>query len=109
MRIACSLPENGSFQFDDKYFRKSNKLLEQGFDCGLLDYFDGQTQKYAFEALKLFVYGEHFVDEKSREKIVVGICYSGGDNSDEQLLDWAKMVNSKKVIDRLKKELKKRA
>lgn len=74
-----------------------------------MDYFDGQTQKYAFEALKLFVHGEHFVDEKSREKIVVGICYSGGDNSDEQLLDWAKMVNSKKVIDRLKKELKKRA
>jgi hypothetical protein len=102
-------PENGWFQVDDKYFRASNKLLEQGFDCGLLDYFDGKTQQYALDALKRFVESESFVDEKIRERIVVGICYTGGDNSDEQLLEWAKMVNPKKVVDRLKKELKKRA
>lgn len=102
-------PENGWLQADDKYFRASNKLFDQGFDCGLLDYFDGKTQEYAIEALKLFTSSNDFVDAKTRENIVVGICNTGGDNSDEQLLEWAKTLNSKKVLDRLKKELKKRA
>lgn len=101
--------EDCFLQVDEKYFKASNKLLEQGFDCGLLDYFDGKTQEYAIEALNLFTSSGRFVDESDREKIVVGICYIGGDNSDKQLLDWAKKLNSKKVVDRLKKELKKRS
>ncbi|HEY1067530.1 MAG TPA: hypothetical protein VGE52_15515, partial [Pirellulales bacterium] len=43
-----------------------------------------------------------------REKIVLGVCYTGGDNSEKEFLAWASQVNSPAVVKRLKAELKQR-
>jgi hypothetical protein len=58
------------------------------------------------EVLKELDADQVFGVGKEREKIVIGVCYVGGDNSEEEFLKWAKSVNPPSIIERLRTELR---
>ena len=100
-------PENGWYQSDDKHFRSTNKLLELAEECGLYPEYDGTLEKIALSAIQRMMSDGVFGLPSEREKVVLGICHTGGDNSEEDFLRWASAVNSPAVIQRLEAELKK--
>ena len=102
-------PENGWYQSADKQFRGTNKLLETAERAELYPEYDGTLVKIALAALRRMITDGVFGSGGDLEKTVVGVCHTGGDNSEEDFIKWASMVNAPSVIRRLKAELKKRA
>ena len=98
-------PENGWYQSDDKAFRTTNAELSIAQKSKLYDYFDRTLTALCLKTLKSLDENGLFGTGVSRAKMVIGICYVGGDNSDEEFLGWAKQVNPKSVYTRLSKEL----
>jgi hypothetical protein len=102
-------PENGWYQSDDKHFRNTNQLLELAEESELYPEYNGTLEKIALSAIQRMVTDGVFGSPGEREKMVVGICHTGGDNSEEDFLQWASVVNAPAVIQRLEAELKKGA
>lgn len=101
--------EDGCYQSADKHFRNTNKLLDTAEETELYPEYDGTLEKLALSVLGRMDSEGLFGSKDARQKIVIGICYTGGDNSEEDFIKWASAVNPPAVIKRLKTELKKRA
>jgi hypothetical protein len=67
--------------------------------------YDGTLNGICIEVLKRMDAEGAFGTGPERERVVLGICYIGGDNSQEEFLGWAKQVNPSSVYKRLRKEL----
>ncbi len=102
-------PEDGWYQSEDKHFRNTNKLLDLAEDIELYPEYDGTLEKVALSVIKRMDSEGLFGAADLRKKILVGICHTGGDNSEQDFIKWAASVNPPAVIKRLKTQLKKRA
>jgi hypothetical protein len=99
-------PEDGWYQQPDSAFKATNELLGRAQRQNLYDMYDGSLNEMCLQVLRDMDKAGHFGKGRDRERIVLGICYIGGDNSDEEFLGWAKQVNSTSVMKRLRQELK---
>ena len=101
-------PEEGWYQSEDKHFRNANKLLDIAEEIELYPEYDGTLEKIALSVMKRMDTDGIFGAQKAREKILLGVCHTGGDNSEQDFIRWASAVNPPAVIKRLKAQLKKR-
>ncbi len=99
-------PEAGWYQDLDSVFDAANDLLSRANAQDLYQMFDGSLNEMCLQVLREMDQAGHFGKGKERDRVVLGICYIGGDNSDEEFLTWAKKVNPPSVIKRLRQELK---
>ena len=102
-------PEDGWYQSEDKQFRNANKLLEIAEETELYAEYDGTLEKIALSVIERMDTEGLFGPPEAREKIVLGICHTGGDNSEQDFIKWATSVNPPAIIKRLKTQLKNRA
>jgi hypothetical protein len=99
-------PEDGWYQQPDSAFDAVNELLSRAEAEGLYETYDGSLNELCLKVLQEMDQAGLFGVGQERERVVLGICYIGGDNSDEEFLGWAKQVNSPGVMQRLQQELK---
>jgi hypothetical protein len=97
-------PEDAWYQQPDDAFDAVNALLGQAEEASLYQRYDGTLETLCLEVLKAMDTDGIFGTGAEREKIVLGLCYIGGDNSAQEFLGWAKQVNPPKVYKRLRKE-----
>jgi hypothetical protein len=82
-------PEDGWHQSEDKHFRNTNKLLDIAENSELYPEYDGTLEKIALSVIQRMDSAALFGPPKMREKIVLGICHTGGDNSVQDFIKWA--------------------
>jgi hypothetical protein len=99
-------PEDGWYQQPDEAFDTVNEMLSRAETQSLYKMYDGSLNELCLEVLREMDQAGCFGVRKDREPVVLGICYIGGDNSDDEFLGWAKQVNSPSVMKRLRQELK---
>ncbi len=97
--------EDGWYQSKDKDFRNANGLLDIAEQIELYPEYDGTLEKIGLSVIRRMDAEAIFGPPEVRERIVIGICHTGGDNSQEQFLEWASAVNPPSVIKRLKSQL----
>lgn len=100
--------EDGWYQDPDAAFDQVNALLTLAARQELYELFDGTLQSLCIEVLKELDAAGTFGASPGRERVILGVCYIGGDNSDEEFLNWAKQVNPPTAYKRLQKELRNR-
>jgi hypothetical protein len=98
-------PEDGWYQQPDATFDVANELLRRAETESLYQAYDGSLNNLCLQVLRDLDNAHLFGSGQSRENVVIGICYIGGDNSDEEFLAWAKKVNSPSIIKRLEREI----
>jgi hypothetical protein len=96
--------EDGWYQQPDDAFAPVQKLLEQACEEELYEEFSDALETLCIEVLKEMDAAGRFGKGTDRERVVLGICYIGGDNSEKEFLRWAKQVNPPKVYKRLRAE-----
>lgn len=99
-------PEDGWYQQPDTAFDPVNRLLSRAETEALYEMYDGSLHELCIQTLRAMDEAGLFGTGEARERVVIGICNIGGDNSDEEFLGWAKQVNSLRVMKRLRQELK---
>jgi hypothetical protein len=99
-------PEDGWYQQPDSAFNAANELLSRAEAQNLYEMYDGSLNEMCIQVLREMDEAGQFGKGDERERVVLGICYIGGDNSDEEFLGWAKQVNSPSVMKRLRQEHK---
>jgi hypothetical protein len=100
-------PENGWSQSTDADFRLTNKLLSIAEKTGLYGEYAGTLEKAALSALERMAADGAFGEASEVDRITIGICHVGGDNSEDEFVRWAACVNSPSAMKRLKAQLKK--
>ncbi len=101
-------PENGWHQTAERAFRETNRLLHIADATALYPAYDGTLERAAVDVFRALDDRHAFGEGASREALVVGVCHTGGDNTDRQFLAWAELLNPKPVCDRLARELEER-
>jgi hypothetical protein len=96
--------EDAWYQQPDASFDAVNKLLARAEREGLYEMYGGILEGLCIDALKELDAAGVFGTGEARERIVLGICYIGGDHSEKEFLGWAKQVNLPKVFKRLRTE-----
>ncbi|HEX4609247.1 MAG TPA: DUF4303 domain-containing protein [Urbifossiella sp.] len=97
-------PEDGWFQgLNSDAFTPASKLLDEAFAAELIKPFDGQLEALAQAALRQLDVVGVFGTGVAREAITLGLCYIGGDNSDEEFFAWAEDVNPPTVMQQLRR------
>jgi len=99
-------PEDGWYQQPDAAFDAANDLLSRAEAQNLYEMDDGSLNEMCLQVLREMDKAGQFGKGDERDRVVLGICYIGGDNSDEEFLEWAKQVNPPSVMKRLRQELK---
>ena len=99
-------PEDGWHQQPDTAFDAVNELLRRANTENLYEMYDGSLNEMCLHVLRQMDQAGQFGQGERRERVVLGICYIGGDNSDEEFLGWAKRVNPPSVMKRLQREMK---
>jgi hypothetical protein len=101
-------PEDGWYaDYDAGFFEKANQLLSEVHKVGLMEIGDGQLQNLCLEALRELDTAGTFETNRTRERIAIGVCYVGGDQTEKEFLRWAEVVNPLVVVQRLRYELQK--
>jgi hypothetical protein len=96
--------EDAWYQQPDSAFAAVNRLLTRAEREGLYEMYAGVLEGLCLEVLKELDAAGTFGTGAARERVVLGVCYIGGDNSEKEFLRWAKQVNPPKVFKRLKAE-----
>jgi hypothetical protein len=96
--------EDAWYQQPDAAFAAVNKLLARAEREELYEEYGGALEGLCLDVLKDLDAAGTFGTGAARDRIVLGVCYTGGDNSEEEFLGWAKQVNPPKVFKRLKAE-----
>jgi hypothetical protein len=96
--------EDAWYQEPSKPFDRVNDLLESADAQQLYPEFSGVLEQLCVEALKELDAAGVFGSGPERERVAIGVCHTGGDNSEAQFLGWAEQVNPPKVFERLKSE-----
>jgi hypothetical protein len=99
-------PEDGWHQQPDAAFDVVNEIIGKAVQEGYYEMYDGTLERVCLAALRELDAEGVFGRVKERESVVLGVCYIGGDNSDEEFLGWAKEVNPPAVYRGLMNELK---
>ena len=99
-------PEDGWYQQPDAAFNAANDLLSRAEAQNLYEMSDGSLNEMCLHVLREMDKAGQFGTGDERDRVVLGICYIGGDNSDKEFLGWAKQVNPPSVMKRLREELK---
>ncbi|MEH2106267.1 DUF4303 domain-containing protein [Nostoc sp.] len=99
-------PEDGWYaNYDADFFKRANQLLAEAHETGLMELGDQQLQQLCLEVLRQLDGAGVFGSGKTRQKIVIGVCDVGGDNTEKDFLEWAEAVNPPIVMERLRREL----
>lgn len=98
-------PEDVGYQEPFEAFDEVDGLLKQAAHENLYELYDGTLTQICLKVLKDLDRIGTFGTGPEREQVVTGLYYIGGDNSDDELLEWAKAVNPSSVYQRLAKEL----
>jgi hypothetical protein len=96
--------EDAWYQQPDEVFGSVNELLQRALEEGLYERYSDGLEKVCVEVLKELDAEGRFGTGAERERVVLGLCYIGGDNSAEEFLRWARQVNPQKVYRRLRRE-----
>src|SRR5262249_6592101 len=99
-------PEDAWYQQPDAAFDKVNKLLNQAEEQELYEVYGDTLEGLCIDVLREMDAAGVFGTGPDRERVVLGLCYIGGDNSEREFLGWAKQVNPPKVYKRLRQELR---
>lgn len=99
-------PEDAWYQQPDAPFNAVNKLLQRASEERLYEECTGGLEPLCLDVLKEMDAAGIFGTQAARERMAVGVCYIGGDNSPKEFLGWAKQVNPPSVYKRLQKEYK---
>jgi hypothetical protein len=97
-------PEDAWYQQPDEAFHAVGELLNRAEDEGLYEQYSDALEKLCVEVLKEMDAAGRFGARAERERVALGICYIGGDNSAKEFLGWARQVNPPKVYKRLRRE-----
>jgi hypothetical protein len=97
-------PEDAWYQHPDDAFDAVNALLNRAEEEGLYERYSNALEKQCIEALKEMEAAGTFGAGADRERVVLGVCYIGGDNSAREFLGWARKANPPKVYKRLRQE-----
>lgn len=108
IQLRWSSPEDGWYaSYDADFFTRANQLLSQAHETGLMQLGDQQLQQLCLEVLQQLDSVGVFASAETRQNILIGVCDVGGDNTEEDFLKWAEVVNPPVVIERLRRELQK--
>jgi hypothetical protein len=96
--------EDAWYQQPDDAFRGVGQLLDQAQEAGLYEEYGDALEKLCVAVLKEMDAAGRFGVGADRERVALGLCYIGGDNSEKEFLGWAGQVNPPKVFKRLRRE-----
>jgi hypothetical protein len=96
--------EDAWYQQPDAAFAAVNRLLARAEREELYEMYAGVLEGLCIDVLKEMDAAGTFGTGATRERVTLGVCYIGGDNSEEEFLGWAKRVNPPKVFKRLRAE-----
>jgi hypothetical protein len=96
--------EDGWYQEPTKPFDGVNDLLERAEEQELYAEYSGVLEQLCLDALRELDAAGMFGSGPERERVAIGVCHTGGDNTEQQFLGWAKQVNPPIVFKRLKAE-----
>lgn len=96
--------EDAWYQQPDAAFDAVNRLLARAEREGLNEMCGGVLEGLCIDVLKELDAAGTFGTGAARERVILGVCYIGGDNSPEEFLGWAKQVNPPRVFKRLRAE-----
>jgi hypothetical protein len=99
-------PEDAWYQEPDAVFDRVNRLLGEAEKQELYEMYDSTLNAICIQVLKQMDADGVFGVGPERERMVIGVCYIGGDNSEKEFLGWAKQVNPASVYKRLQQELR---
>jgi hypothetical protein len=99
-------PEDSWYQQPDEAFDAVHDLLTRAMKEGLYEEYSGTLEGLCIDVLKELDAAGTFGTGADRERVALGVCYIGGDNSEQEFLGWARQVNPSKVYRRLRQELK---
>jgi hypothetical protein len=85
-------------------FEAVNKLLDRARDEGLYEEYGDELEKLCVEVLREMGAAGEFDIGPGGERIGVGLCFIGGDNSPEEFFRWARRVNPQSVYRRVRRE-----
>jgi hypothetical protein len=106
IQLRWGSPEDGWYpSYDADFFTRANQLLTQAHETGLMQLGNQQLQQLCLKVLKELDSAGVFANPETRQNIVIGVCDVGGDNTEEDFLKWAEVVNPPVVIERLRREL----
>ncbi|BAT54402.1 hypothetical protein NOS3756_33710 [Nostoc sp. NIES-3756] len=106
IQLRWGSPEDGWYaNYDANFFIRANQLLAFAHEAGLMELGDQQLQQLCLEVLRELDSAGVFANAETRPNIVVGVCDVGGDNTEEDFLQWAEAVNPPVVMERLRREL----
>jgi hypothetical protein len=98
-------PRDGWYvRFDAIFFDEANRLLQEACEQGAIEPFDGKLNGLCLEALRELDDAGVFGTGEERDRVLIGICYVGGDNSEQEFFGWAEKVNPPPVIERVRSE-----
>jgi hypothetical protein len=96
--------EDAWYQQPEEAFDEVNKLLGRAEEQELYEPYGDALEKLCVEVLREMDAAGRFGTGKDRERVGIGICFIGGDNSEEEFLGWARQVNPQKVYRRMRRE-----
>ena len=97
--------EDAWYQQPDEAFFAVGELLNRAQEEGLYEEYGDALETLCIEVLKGMDAASRFGSGTQRERVALGLCYIGGDNSEKEFLAWAKQVNPPKVYKRLRKRV----
>jgi hypothetical protein len=107
IQLRWGSPEDGWYEnYEAGLFKNANELISQAHEAGFMEIGDQQLQQMCLEVLRELDGDQIFGDRDAREKIIIGVCDVGGDNTEEDFLGWVEAVNSPDVMAQLRSELK---
>src|SRR5207249_3020467 len=96
-------PEDGWYaRYDARFFDEANRLLREAREQGALEMLDHPLNNVCLEALRELDDAGVFGTGDERDEVLIGICYTGGDNSEQEFFGWAEKVNPPQVIERVR-------
>jgi len=99
-----SFADAGWCQPPNAAFEAVNKLLDRARDEALYEEYGDELEKLCVEVLREMAAAGRCDIGPGGERIGVGLCYIGGDNSPEEFLRWARQVNPQTVYRRVRRE-----
>lgn len=97
-------PEDGWYR-EAWPFDEVNDLLREAERTQLYQAFDGTLAQLCVEVLQAMDRDAVFGIGERRERVVIGVCVTGGDTSDPEFMTWAEQVNPPAVMERLRAEV----
>jgi hypothetical protein len=90
--------------YEKGYFDRANQFLIEAHQVGAMELYDERLNRLVLEVLQELDREGFFGRGEVRQQKAFGMCYVGGDNSEEEFFGWLSQVNSPEIIARVKQE-----